>query len=254
MNTLTFDIETNGIKNWATLSDLDTLHCLSIYESYTQEMSSYSTVAGNIEEGLEKLSNAKTIVGHNVIGFDVPALRKLYGFTHDNVIDTLVLARCIFPDVRNDDFKRTDFDNKLIGSHSLKAWGTRLGILKDNYGETADWSQWSQEMQDYCEQDVRVTSALYLWFKCRHPSEQMIELEHKFAIQMRLQEYNGFPFDNRKAVELMERLMLERCEIESDLQKVFPPIVEETKSFQWENHNGDVFPTCLLYTSPSPRD
>ena len=77
MNTLTFDIETNGIKNWATLSDLDTLHCLSIYESYTQEMSSYSTVAGNIEEGLEKLKNAETIVGHNVIGFDVPVLRKL---------------------------------------------------------------------------------------------------------------------------------------------------------------------------------
>jgi hypothetical protein len=243
MNTLTFDIETNGIKNWATLSDLETLHCLSIYESYTQEMSSYSTVAGNIEEGLEKLSNANTIVGHNVIGFDVPALRKLYGFTHNNVIDTLVLARCIFPDVRNDDFKRVDFDTKLIGSHSLKAWGTRLGILKDNYGETADWSQWTQEMQDYCEQDVRVTSALYLWLKCRNPSEQMIELEHKFAIEMRLQEYNGFPFDNRKAVELMERLMLERCEIESELQKAFPPIVEETKSFQWQNRNGDVFPT-----------
>jgi len=243
MNTLVFDIETNGITDWSTLSDLTTLHCLSIYDIDNLEMSSYSTVAGNIEEGLEKLKNADRIVGHNIIGFDVPALRKLYGFTHDNMIDTLVLARCIFPDVRNDDFKRVDFDTKLIGSHSLKSWGTRLGILKDSYGETADWSQWSQEMQDYCEQDVNVTKCLYIWLHAKNPSAQMVELEHKFAIEMRKQEYNGFPFDIAKATDLMEKLMLERCEIETELQKAFPPVIEKTKSFQWENQNGDPFPT-----------
>ena len=243
MNTLVFDIETNGITDWSTLSDLTTLHCLSIYDIDNLEMSSYSTVAGNIEEGLEKLKNADRIVGHNIIGFDVPALRKLYGFTHDNMIDTLVLARCIFPDVRNDDFKRVDFDTKLIGSHSLKSWGTRLGILKDSYGETADWSQWSQEMQDYCEQDVNVTKCLYIWLQAKNPSAQMVELEHKFAIEMRQQEYNGFPFDIAKATDLMEKLMLERCEIETELQKAFPPVIEKTKSFQWENLNGDPFPT-----------
>ena len=256
MKTLTFDIETNAINNWATLSDLTTLHCLSIYDSYNQEMSSYSTVADNIEEGLEKLSKADAIVGHNSIGFDVPALHKLYDFTHHNVLDTLVLARCIFPDVRNDDYKRTDFDNKLIGSHSLKAWGTRLGILKDNYGETSDWSQWSQEMQDYCEQDVRVTSALYLWLKSKHPSERMIALEHQFAIQMRKQEANGFPFDSKKATELMEKLMLERCEIETELQKVFPPSVEETKTKWWVNANGDEFPTkkAMIESGYKPKE
>ena len=243
MNTLVFDIETNGITDWSTLSDLTTLHCLSIYDIDNLEMSSYSTVAGNIEEGLEKLKNADRIVGHNIIGFDVPALRKLYGFTHDNMVDTLVLARCIFPDVRNDDFKRVDFDTKLIGSHSLKSWGTRLGILKDSYGETADWSQWSQEMQDYCEQDVNVTKCLYIWLQAKNPSPQMVELEHTFAIEMRKQEYNGFPFDIAKATDLMEKLMLERCEIESELQKAFPPVIEKTKSFQWENQNGDPFPT-----------
>tara|TARA_R110001632_G_scaffold43743_7_gene111250 strand:+ start:8137 stop:9936 length:1800 start_codon:yes stop_codon:yes gene_type:complete len=243
MNTLVFDIETNGITDWSTLSDLTTLHCLSIYDIDNLEMSSYSTVAGNIEEGLEKLKNADRIVGHNIIGFDVPALRKLYGFTHDNMVDTLVLARCIFPDVRNDDFKRVDFDTKLIGSHSLKSWGTRLGILKDSYGETADWSQWSQEMQDYCEQDVNVTKCLYIWLQAKNPSAQMVELEHTFAIEMRQQEYNGFPFDIAKATDLMEKLMLERCEIETELQKAFPPVIEKTKSFQWENQNGDPFPT-----------
>lgn len=243
MNTLIFDIETNAIKDWSNLSDLTTLHCLSIFDIYNNEMTSYNSVDGNIEEGLVKLLNAETIVGHNSIGFDVPALTKLYDFMHNNIVDTLVLARCVFPDLRNDDFKRTDFDTKLIGSHSLKAWGSRINVLKDNYGETSDWSEWSQEMQDYCEQDVNVTFSLYMWLKARNPSKKMQGLEHQFAIQMRKQEANGFPFHVGKANHLMEQLMLERCEIETELQKVFPPSVEETKTHWWVNPNGDKFPT-----------
>jgi len=243
MNTLIFDIETNAIKDWSNLSDLTTLHCLSIFDIDNNEMTSYNSVDGNIEEGLVKLLNAKTIVGHNSIGFDVPALTKLYDFMHNNIVDTLVLARCVFPDLRNDDFKRTDFDTKLIGSHSLKAWGSRINVLKDNYGETSDWSEWSQEMQDYCEQDVRVTFSLYMWLLGKNPSDRMQWLEHHFAIQMRKQEANGFPFHVGKANQLMEQLMLERCEIETELQKVFPPSVEETKTHWWVNRNGDKFPT-----------
>jgi len=243
MNTLIFDIETNGITQWATLSDLETVHCLSILDASNGEMTSYNSLNDDIGYGLDKLAEADTIVGHNIIGFDVPALNKLYDFRHHNLVDTLILARCIAPDVRNDDFKRVDFDKTLWGSHSLKAWGTRINVLKGDYGESTDWSQWSQEMQNYCEQDVRVTNALYNWLMSKKPAEQMVALEHQFAIQMRKQEYNGFPFDTKKATQLMETLMLERCDIETDLQKVFPPIVEETKSFQWQNRNGDPFPT-----------
>ena len=47
---------------------------------------------------------------------------------------------------------------KLIGSHSLKAWGHRLGEFKGEL-ET-DWKEWSQEMSDYCKQDVIVTRTL----------------------------------------------------------------------------------------------
>ena len=243
MNTLIFDIETNNITDWATLSDLETVHCLSILDVAEGEMTSYNSLNDDIGYGLDKLAEAETIVGHNIIGFDVPALRKLYGFKHPNLIDTLTLARCISPDVRNDDFKREGFDKTLIGSHSLKAWGKRINVLKDDYGETSDWSQWSQEMQDYCEQDVRVTLALYNWLMSKKPSEHMVKLEHQFAMQMRRQEYNGFPFDSDKATNLMEQLMLERCEIETELQKVFPPNEEQTKSQWWVNANGDKFPT-----------
>jgi len=52
---------------------------------------------------------------------------------------------------------------KLKGRHSLAAWGYRLGEYKGEFGETTDWAEWSQEMEDYCQQDVKVTMKL-----CEH--------------------------------------------------------------------------------------
>ena len=52
---------------------------------------------------------------------------------------------------------------KLWGRHSLEAWGYRLNEAKGDFGKTSDWSEWSQEMQDYCVQDVTVTKKL-----CKH--------------------------------------------------------------------------------------
>jgi hypothetical protein len=52
---------------------------------------------------------------------------------------------------------------QLYGRHSLEAYGYRLGEYKGEFGKTTDWQDWSQEMQDYCVQDVHVTTKL-----CEH--------------------------------------------------------------------------------------
>ena len=52
---------------------------------------------------------------------------------------------------------------QLYGRHSLEAYGYRLGEYKGEFGKTSDWKEWSQEMQDYCVQDVQVTTKL-----CEH--------------------------------------------------------------------------------------
>ena len=52
---------------------------------------------------------------------------------------------------------------QLYGKHSLAAYGYRLGEYKGEFGKTSDWSMWSQEMEDYCVQDVKVTEKL-----CKH--------------------------------------------------------------------------------------
>ena len=36
--------------------------------------------------------------------------------------------------------------------------GTSFGSAESNFGEKTDWKEWSQEMQDYCVLDVKVTT------------------------------------------------------------------------------------------------
>ena len=231
-----FDIETNAIEEWSTLSDLTTLHCLVVID----KEGTHRYRSHNIRDGLNQLSKADYIVGHNSIGFDAVALWKLYGYTHKGLLDSAVIARLMYPDVRNDDFKRPNFPKELIGSHSLKAWGIRLGNHKDDHGESEDWSQWSQEMEDYCVQDVEVTRSLFKYFQTKGLGKlkQSIDLEHAFAKAIRIQEMNGFPFDKEAAEKLTATLMIRRADLEGELAEVFPPYEEVTKSFWWVAPDG----------------
>jgi len=163
--TLVFDLETNGLLN-----DLTRVHCLAIYDSDTDEVETFNDEKNNkysITEGLSKLMVADTIVGHNIIGFDIPAISKLYNFfsTTARVVDTLLLSRLFHPNMYDIDNKH-NWDHmplQLYGRHSLESYGYRLGEYKGEFGKTSDWSEWSQEMEDYCAQDVEVTKKL-----CNH--------------------------------------------------------------------------------------
>jgi DNA polymerase-1 len=241
------DIETNAINDWTNLSDLETIHCLCLYDTHDQKVHRYNSqckypMLNTIREGLEHAAKCDLLVAHNGIGFDFPALEQLLGFKHPNTLDTLIMARCIYPDVRNQDFQRENFDKKLIGSHSLKAWGTRIGKYKGDFGEDTDWQTWSKSMEDYCVQDVMVTMELYFYLMNKNPSQQMLKLEHKFASIIKEQEKNGFPFDVEKAEKLICTLMLKHVGLLEELRKIFPPKIEQMKSRLWVNEfNGVTF-------------
>jgi hypothetical protein len=244
MKTLFFDIETNAIEDWSNLSDLKTVHCLSIYDPTTPKMITYH--GAGIKNGLIELAKAERIVGHNVLGFDIPALGKLYSFHPPlvKVLDTMVMAKCIVPDVRNDDFLRNKFDKTLAGSHSLKAWGLRLDKLtKLSYGEEdGAFDEYNEEMRKYCERDTIVTQLLYDYLMSSKPSSQMLAIEHWFAYLMRLQEKKGFAFDIGKAEKLEMKLAGVRADLLDKLQKEFPSKQEEMKTpsgwsleIEWED-------------------
>ena len=142
-NLLISDIETtavssrNDIQQWATLEGVDELHCMSILNAETKELFEFNSMKDNIREGLEMLKQAEYVVFHNGIGFDVPALYKLYGIRIPKVIDTKLMAQVICPDIKDSDDSKKSWKH-LKGSQSLKAWGVRLGNWKGDYGENED--------------------------------------------------------------------------------------------------------------------
>ena len=162
---LVFDCETNGL-----LHDVSTIHCIAIYDSQKEETFVFNDRGSDcppITEALHWLTSADVIAGHNIIGYDIPTLRKVYPWfnTTADVLDTLVLSRLYHPNLMEIDKRRnvSRMPMQLYGRHSLEAYGYRLGEYKGEFGKTSDWKQWSQEMQDYCEQDVNVTTKL-----CEH--------------------------------------------------------------------------------------
>ena len=170
-----FDLETNGLLNTATR-----IHCLSLYwenedrtetfndEPYADNPKDLPMGGGySITTGISWLEVADVLVGHNIIGFDIPIIKKLYPWFNPTgiIVDTLLLSRLYHPNLLDIDKKRCwkHMPLQLYGRHSLESYGYRLNEYKGNFAKTTDWKEWSQEMQDYCEQDVVVTNKL-----CKH--------------------------------------------------------------------------------------
>ena len=161
---LVFDCETNGL-----LHDVSTIHCIAIYDSQKEETFVFNHQGDQrpITEALHWLSSADVIIGHNVINYDIPVIQKIYSWFSSSaeVIDTLILSRLYHPNMMEIDKKRSweRMPLQLYGRHSLESYGYRLGEYKGEFGKTSDWQEWSQEMQNYCVQDVQVTTKL-----CEH--------------------------------------------------------------------------------------
>ncbi len=118
----------------------------------------------SITTALTTLECADYIIGHNIINFDIPVIKKFYHWFNPRgtIIDTLLLSKLYHTDLFNIDKLKNwpHMPLQLYGRHSLESYGYRLGEYKGEFGKTTDWSEWSQEMQDYCEQDVAVTKKL----------------------------------------------------------------------------------------------
>lgn len=214
-----FDGETDGL-----LQQMKRIHCLVLQDIETGEVGRFR--GRSIADGVDALQNADRIIGHNIIKFDIPAIQKVHPWfdPQGEIRDTMVCSRLIWPAIAEADQHRLrrGFPSKLVGSHALKAWGHRLGILKGDFGETTDWAEWSQEMEDYCVQDVAVTARLWQAIEEKHYSPQALNLEHEFALILAKQEQWGFAFNEDAAVELYQRLVARRLELANELIMAFP--------------------------------
>ena len=163
------DLETNGLLNDATR-----IHCSAIHYCEDNLTDSYNDekigkgMSSPVVRSITDIEMASHIIGHNIVGFDIPVIKSIYPFFNPTgvVIDTLILSRLYHPNLLDIDKKHAwkHMPLQLYGRHSLEAYGYRLGEYKGSFGQTTDWSEWSQEMEDYCVQDVKVTIKLWKHF------------------------------------------------------------------------------------------
>ena len=208
---IVFDIETNGLNP-------DKVHCI-VAKPLGGEVTCFRP--DKIKEGIEYLKQADVLIGHNILGFDVPVLNKLYNvdlFKDVIVVDTLVMSRL--------------FEPTREGGHSLKNWGGILNCAKAE--EPEDWEVYTDEMLEYCKQDVILNEKIYHYLESESSgfSEEAIVLEHEVFKIIKKQEDDGFFFDERKAsmlvAKLKERMTIVQREVRSTFKPKWVPIKEVT--------------------------
>lgn len=216
---LVFDLESDGLYY-----DASRIHCIVAIDKDTKEVHKFEP--SKVEQGLRLLMEADEVIGHNIIGFDLPLATKLYPWfsvAEERVVDTLILSRLLYSDLSDQDRSSgASVEPRMIGSHSLKAWGQRLGFHKANY--EGGWDEYSDEMLEYNVRDTEVTDRLHELLTNHGAFSQRANiLEHQVAHIVARQERAGFAFDGKAADKLSATLLKRRAEIEAELQDVFPP-------------------------------
>jgi len=159
--------------------------------------------------------NVETLIAHNGVRYDIPALKKVLGFEVPKsikVIDTLIMS------------KMNNFPNtRLKGRHSLKHWGEFLG---NNKGDFKDFSEYSEEMLEYCKQDCVVNEDIYKflmheaknWMDKYPKYGQALRMEHDMAYYTSLQAENGWLFDFEGCQKLIDEITVKMNNIEVNVE------------------------------------
>jgi len=154
----------------------------------------------------ELMDNATLIVGHNICSYDLPILKKLFNYTlpkHVKVQDTMIMSLVL------------NYNRFPFGQHSLENWGKFLGVHK---GDFEDFSQYTEEMLQYCLTDLDVTEAIYTFLMTRelpavaqkNPQiRTYLRVEHAVAKWSALATLHGWPFDVERATELFNTMEAE---------------------------------------------
>ena len=200
------DIETNGFLNEAT-----NVHCIVAYDIDGKKP--YVFKGDECRARFPNFArNVSQFIMHNGLSFDAPMLNKLCGteIKDNSILDTLILSQ-LFNPMRD-------------GGHSLESWGERFEFPK---GSIENFDYYTEEMLEYCKQDVNITYKLYNYLKEEGSkfSKRSIDLEHRIRKIINDQENFGFYLDIPYATTFMASLQDRSQDIYNQLQEVFPPIV-----------------------------
>jgi len=207
MSNLVFDIEADGL-------DPTKIFCIVAQDVDTMDVFTFDNT--QLEEGYGLLRAADKLIGHNIIGYDLPAIKDITGLDLSNkkIVDTLVLSR-LFKPTRE-------------GGHGLESWGYRLKFNKGEYGANQDaWDAYCPEMLEYCKRDVELNTKVYqqLRVESRGFTPTAVKLEHSVAKIIDDQRRNGFELDMRKAMLLVAMFQEKLDATEAEVHETFKPKV-----------------------------
>ncbi len=203
-----FDIETDGLN-------ATKIHCMSVQT----KKGVISTT--NYDDMRKFLSNANTLVGHNIIRYDVPTLEKLLDIKiKAKLIDTLALSWYLEPN---------------RPKHGLESYGDEYKRPKPKID---DWQNLtSEEYIHRCSEDVEINTILW-----HNQFNSLVNLYGSEEEALRLVEYlsfkldcaaeqekYGWKLDVPKATEVMDRLTDEHNKKTEELKEAMPQVAVMAK-------------------------
>ena len=203
MKRLAIDVETDGL-------DATLIWCAVTKDIDTNEVNVWKEATGL----RQYINEQDLLIGHNIIGFDLPVLNRLWNLnTASNPLrDTLIMSRLLNP--------------VLEKGHSLDSWGVRLGLKKGDFSDFGGGL--SEDMVAYCIQDVEISHSLFTHLDASLLDwGKSVDLEHQVAIVVKKQEQNGFKLDVPKCMVMLADWQQSLMDIEEELQQVFQPITTQ---------------------------
>ena len=204
MTAYVFDIEADGLEPTK-------IFCLVAMDTETGKAYEYGPDC--IDKGIELLQKADKLVGHNILGYDIPVIKKLHGVDLDDgsisIVDTLVLSRL--------------FNPTREGGHGLEGWGYRLRHRKIEYD---NFEYYTPEMLAYCRQDVSLNYKVYRHLSRTEAagfSPTAVKLEHDVYRILNAQRERGFKLNQQHAMELLAELNEKISRAEKQVHKTFKP-------------------------------
>lgn len=205
---IALNIEANGLKP-------DHIWCVVCKDIDTGEVTSFNNLTTDTQEKerfVHYWNNCKYIIGHNILGYDLPILASLVGITFDAgagaCCDTLVIS------------KLADYPRK---GHSVEHYAVEFGEEKQSQ---VSYAQWSFELLRYCERKAELAHKIYDKYHkyITNPKyQEAINREQYFQLACNDIHDNGFSFNTKAATVLLAKVVAELGVLNKEIAEAFPP-------------------------------
>ena len=240
-NGFCFDIESDGFlfqakKVWSiVLTDLSSGEKLKVRPFSDKD------AKAKIENWVHGYANP-LVVGHNILGFDVFLLKCIMGIDFKvgkpdsfcgkpcQFVDTYYLSMFLWPDRPGHSVE--DFGERLgLEKIDWRERAIQLGLIGRNAPDGAQFLQFHPEMEVYCERDVDVNILVFKSLMAEYENfygeftgefGQHYKAGQKSFFLMSCQEYSGFKFDTKFAIELSQRIGDMMEEIRANVEPLLP--------------------------------